>query len=218
MKYLDIFTYGRNISERSFLVCKECHSFLVAERCALGSNVLINSLHWRILWILCFSSMFPSCVPRCLINPTYIPDILHGRFSATGRFFDRGIRPAFRSVVKSISRRCRRNEKTGGGIMLDSGQIGRITHVHHVGKARGRNFVMRENLWRATISGWVRGFPFEKSVGLHPRSLSIISSVVFICSFAPFLLTLLRKTFQLRESCFDEKFTSIGSLIIEMVF
>lgn len=64
--------------------------------------------------------------------------------------------------------------------MLDSGKIGRITHVHHV-PSQGRNFVMRELATR--ISGQ-RFFHLE-SPWDFTLVLSIISSVAFICPFAP---------------------------------
>lgn len=151
MKYLGIFTYGRNISECSFLVCEGWHCSR-SQRCALGSNVLINSLHWRILWILFFSSMFPSC--------TSVPykSHLYPRHSSRPLFRDRKIlrpwiRPAFRSVVKSISRRCRQNEKEVAGscqIVVKSGESHTCITYQKPGE---ENFVMRELVTRQSLLG-----------------------------------------------------------------
>lgn len=66
-----------------------------------AGEVLINSLHWRILRT--SSSLFLNA-SRHLINPSYIPGILHGRFSAARKLRSTGSRSAFGSAVKSINR------------------------------------------------------------------------------------------------------------------
>lgn len=67
--------------------------------------------------------------------------------------------------------------------MLDSGKIGRITHVHHVAKARGRNFVMRELVTRQSLLGQ------RFSIWKVRRTSPSFSLHYFLCRFYFFFCT-----------------------------
>lgn len=192
-----------------------------SRRCALGSNVsgvLINSLHWRILRT---SSSFPQ--PRCLINPSYIPGILH---RPPERLCTDGFVQLFRSAVKSINRHPSppSSPPAVSGIRKSHSEIAQWfivvgiekSHVRHVAD-RERNFVMRELVvtWQF-LSG--RRFSHLKSPWNLALVPSLISSATFIRSPSHLpLLSFCKRLFNC-SNLVSMKFALIGSLIVEMAF
>lgn len=123
-------------------------------------------------------------MPQCLINPSYIPSILHGQFSATGKlgaagFAQLSARPLNPLAVAVGGIKKRRRDHVWP-IAVKSRNHTCITYFT---VRYRRNLVMREVIGRRDLR-WIRQFSIWKKSGG-------ISTLLLPSLFSPFLLYVL---------------------------